>query len=77
MTPIPIAERMPTPDDRDPHGRVWWGLPGRNDPETGERYQPSWDLRETPYDGTTEWLPADALPIAQWADELDTYREAA
>mgnify|MGYP006286198395 CR=1 FL=1 len=77
MTPIAIADRMPAPEDRDLHGRVWWGLPGRDDPETGERYQPSWDLRETPYDGTTEWLPANALPAAQWADELDTYREAA
>ena len=77
MTPIAIADRMPTGADRDAAGRVWWGLPGRNDPETGERYHPSWDLRETPFDGATEWLPADALPTACFADEADTYREAA
>jgi hypothetical protein len=77
MTPTPISESMPTADDRDLQGRVWWGLPKRNDPETGERYSASWNLRETPYDGTTEWLPAHALPAAHFADELDTYREAA
>jgi hypothetical protein len=77
MTSISIADRMPAPDDRDLQGRVWWGLPGRNDPETGEYYGASWDLREVPYSGTTEWMPATALPAALFADEADTYREAA
>lgn len=77
MNTISIADRMPGPDDRDALGRVWWGLPGRNDPATGERYGASWDLRDVPYDGTTEWMPAHAMPAAHIADEHDTYREAA
>ena len=36
MTAIAIAERMPYDFERDILGRVWWGVPDRHDPETGE-----------------------------------------
>jgi hypothetical protein len=77
MKSIAIADRMPYNFERDRSRRVWWGAPDRHDPETGERYGASWDLREEPYDGCTEWMPAIDLPAANWADEHDTYREAA
>ena len=61
-TPIPIAERLPGPEDCDAEGRcwVWW--------KNGVRWVlDEWTHREL-LDGplsecVSHWLPATALPI--------------
>lgn len=75
MTAIAIAERMPYDFERDILRRVWWGVPDRHDPETGEYYGPSWVLREDPCHGCTEWMPAIDLRAADWAPAEHTFTE--
>lgn len=75
MTAIAIAERMPYDFERDILRRVWWGVPDRHDPETGEHYGPSWVLREDPCHGCTEWRPAIDLRAADWAPAEHTFTE--
>ena len=55
-TPMPVAERLPRPEDCDADGRCWW---------LTKSYPPGavfWELsRYCP--GSTHWLPANAIPL--------------
>lgn len=54
IEPVPIAERLPEPEDCDAEGKCWWSRHLNKDP--------SWDFnaREWFY---TQWLPYHALPL--------------
>ena len=59
IKPVPVAERLPGPEDCDEEGRCWWEFEGSDD------YEPCWALRKMhgiPFD-STRWLPHHALPI--------------
>ena len=59
IEPVPVAERLPGPEDCDAEGRCWWEFEGSDD------YEPCWALRKMhgiPFD-STRWLPHHALPI--------------
>jgi hypothetical protein len=64
IEPVPVAERLPGPEDCDAKGRCWVGCPEFSDdgdygPTT---FNPSWEL--APFaQGDTHWLPHNALPI--------------
>jgi hypothetical protein len=59
FTPIPVAERLPGPEDCDAEGRCWaWNA--------GSCGWWEWvDSKMIPYshDDFTHWLPANALPV--------------
>jgi hypothetical protein len=57
--PIPVAERLPGPEDCDAEGRCWWGTPG------SDVMEPNWVYRKTKHcrNWDTHWLPANALPV--------------
>ena len=60
--PVPVAERLPRPEDCDAEGRCWWGAPKTNVVAMHWIYykQRQW------IDGTTtHWLPHHALPVPQ------------
>lgn len=67
--PVPVAERLPGPEDCDEKGRCWWWHPSH--PESG--YSEGWMLRPRAWGAGcydfddrlmhTHWLPAHALPL--------------
>jgi hypothetical protein len=60
IEPVPVSERLPGPEDRDPKlQRCWWLYPG---------FQESWKLCSRPREGVTHWLPHHALPLPQGGD---------
>lgn len=69
-----ISDGMPEAKHCDGAGRVWWGAPVRNDEETGELYQASWDLRDEPFHGATCWMSAADLAAPVWADDEGTFK---
>ncbi len=64
IEPVPVAERLPGPEDCDAKGRCWVGCPEFSDdgdygPTT---FNPSWEL--APFaQGDTHWRPHNALPV--------------
>jgi hypothetical protein len=62
IEPVPVAERLPGPEDCDAEGRCWLHQPHPATPET-----PEWRLMPARYASTiyntTHWLPAHALPV--------------
>jgi len=60
ITPVPISERLPGPEDCDAEGRCWWGNAG------GGGFVPSWRLCQRPGKPYfTHWLPHWVLPVPQ------------
>jgi hypothetical protein len=66
LQPVPVAERMPGPEDCDKQGRCWWYLQRNVVDDPG---LPNWTLdtyRANPRHWLqTHWLPAHALPVPQ------------
>jgi hypothetical protein len=64
IKPVPVAERLPGPEDCDAEGRCWWFCPAAILPSGQCAY---WCL--APADGSrswfTHWLPHHALPLPQ------------
>jgi hypothetical protein len=60
IEPVPVAERLPGPEDCDAEGRCWYWDPE----ESNERwdFMPKVDRRTTTW---THWLPHHALPVPQ------------
>ncbi len=57
IEPVPVAERLPGPEDCDAEGRCWmWGAP-----LSGWIYRDS----ESFHLGISHWLPHHALPVPQ------------
>ena len=59
LTPIPVSERLPGPEECDEHGRCWaWN------PESlwWDYWQPKF-IRMNAGDPYTHWLPGDAIPL--------------
>jgi hypothetical protein len=68
IEPVPVAERLPGPEDCDAEGRCWWLKQAAN-PEH-DLLTPTWHLqRHGPAGSTffkfTHWLPHHALPVPQ------------
>jgi hypothetical protein len=68
IDPVPVAERLPGPEDCDAEGRCWWLKQAAN-PEH-DLLTPTWHLqRHGPAGSTffkfTHWLPHHALPMPQ------------
>ena len=68
IEPVPVAERLPGPEDCDAEGRCWWLKQAAN-PEH-DLLTPTWHLqRHGPAGSTffkfTHWLPHHALPMPQ------------
>jgi len=64
ITPIPVSERLPGPEDCDAEGRVWAWY--RNDPEDeyqGDLWAPLHLRLVTASQNVTHWLPANAVPL--------------
>jgi hypothetical protein len=60
ITPIPVSERLPGPEDCDAEGRCWYW-----DPEEDNEH---WDFMPKVSGNTTtwtHWLPAHALPLPE------------
>jgi hypothetical protein len=60
--PIPVAKRLPGPDDCDACGRCWWFQPETDGDFPHWVFEPDGldrDLRYRP----THWLPFHALPL--------------
>jgi hypothetical protein len=53
-TPIPVAERLPGPEDCDAEGQCWWW------DTAAESWIPALYAHWTDF---THWLPANALPV--------------
>jgi hypothetical protein len=62
IEPVPVAERLPGPEDCDEEGRCWWFCPAAILPSGQCAY---WCL--APADGSrswfTHWRPHHALPV--------------
>jgi hypothetical protein len=59
IQPVPVAERLPGPEDCDEEGRCWWGF------ESSDDYGWCWALKKmhgVPFD-STHWRPHHALPL--------------
>jgi hypothetical protein len=66
ITPIPVSERLPGPEDCDAEGRCWVGS-GRftDDTDYGPvDFNESWELCRCSPDDCC-WLPANALPLPE------------
>lgn len=63
LTPVPLTERLPGPDDCDAEGRCWVGYASFVDEiDFGSiNYNPSWELCKVTL-ADEVWLPHDALP---------------
>jgi hypothetical protein len=76
IEPVPVAERLPGPEDCDAEGRCWWLKQAAN-PEH-DLLTPTWHLqRHGPAGSTffkyTHWLPYYTLPVPT-SDRPDTRR---
>jgi hypothetical protein len=61
ITPIPVSERLPEPEDCDAEGRCW--VTDRSD---GQKWFATWIYESAHYtNGSTHWLPAHALPLPE------------
>jgi hypothetical protein len=58
--PVPVAERLPGPEDCDAKGRCWWFSPPACGPH---KIRPCWTLDSEVMEGDTHWLPHNALPV--------------
>jgi hypothetical protein len=58
--PVAVSERLPGPEDCDEKGRCWW-----------HRYTPTkeWHLQRVYIGRYNYWLPANALPIPELAQD--------
>jgi len=71
IEPVPVAERLPEPEDCDEEGVCWWWHPDHRDEEFGD----GWILLKSEWaDGHhdadysliyTHWLPHWVLPVPQ------------
>ena len=62
IKPVPVAERLPGPEDCDAEGRCWWWIVD----QPGEL--PHWiycQLEVLSWTNFTAWLPHHALPVPQ------------
>jgi hypothetical protein len=62
IEPVPVAERLPGPEDCDAAGRCWWWIVD----QPGEL--PHWiycQLEVLSWTNFTAWLPHHALPVPQ------------
>jgi len=62
VEPVPVAERLPKPEDCDAEGRCWWWIVD----QPGEL--PHWiycQLEVLSWTNFTAWLPHHALPVPQ------------
>jgi hypothetical protein len=66
IEPVPVAERLPGPEDCDAMGRCWWFRPADFSDDVSV---PSWHLDASPgpgqvrFYGYTHWLPHHAMPL--------------
>ena len=66
IEPVPVAERLPEPEDCDAEERCWWFRPADFSDDVSV---PSWHLDASPgpgqvrFYGYTHWHPHNALPI--------------
>ena len=60
IEPVPVAERLPGPEDCDAEGRCWWFSPPACGPHT---IRPCWTFDSETLEGDTHWLPHWALPV--------------
>jgi hypothetical protein len=64
--PVPVAERLPGPEDCDAEERCWWFSPADFSDDVSV---PSWHLDASPgpgqvrFYGYTHWRPHNALPV--------------
>ena len=69
IEPVPIAERLPGPEDCDADGECWWWHPDHKEDEFSDGWmllKPKWadghhDRDDSPVH--THWLPHYALPV--------------
>ena len=65
IQPVPVAERLPGPEDCDADGRCWWGVPAETVDPNDERVSAAgWALVGVMPDAT-HWLPHYALPVPE------------
>ena len=69
ITPIPVSERLPGPEDCDAEGFCWWWHPDHKEEDFSDgwmRLKPEWAVGRHDSDDSavhTHWLPAHALPL--------------
>jgi len=68
IKPVPVAERLPGPEDCDAEGRCWWFNPGVKASSNPHIALSSWRLTHMLASKPmgTHWLPHHALPIPQF-----------
>jgi hypothetical protein len=74
-TPIPVAERLPGPEDCDADDGCWWWHPDHKEDDFDDGWillNPKWaggrrDSDDSPI--YTHWLPANALPTPETTNE--------
>jgi len=66
IEPVPVAERLPGPEECDAEGRCWWFSPPACGPHT---IRPCWTFDSETLEGDTHWLPRWALPVPQQEGE--------
>ena len=73
--PVPVAERLPGPEDCDAQGCCWWWGPVEN-PIQAESWKGSWRFSNEHERihwmcPRTHWLPAHALPLPAQGGEVE------
>ncbi len=71
IEPVPVAERLPRPEDCDAEGQCWWWHPDHKDEEFGDGWillksEWAWGRHDADHSLIyTHWLPHHALPVPQ------------
>jgi hypothetical protein len=67
IEPVPVAERLPGPEDCDAEGRCWWFNPGVKASSNPHIALSSWRLTHMLASKPmgTHWRPYNALPLPQ------------
>jgi hypothetical protein len=64
IEPVPVAERLPGPEDCDADGRCWWWYPPRRSCYGYWQHEDEATEREDD-ESPVAWLPHHALPVPQ------------
>lgn len=68
ITPIPVSERLPGPEDCDAEGRCWWGRPTTEDMEADWFFTTATGWADfCVFCPPVVWLPFHALPLPAMA----------